>query len=126
MPLYVHGNAAFVEQAAPVLQALAKISDVKIFADEAAFAEATKTAPVVVLGAAHIALHVEIDLAAERERLGKEVARLQGEIAKANAKLGNDSFVARAPAAVVEQEKQRLADFSSTLSKVSEQLARLG
>ncbi len=126
VPLYAQGDAAFIEAAAPVLKALAKLSDVKVFADATAFADATKVAPVSVLGEAHLALHVEIDVAAERERLGKEVKRLEGEIAKANAKLGNESFVARAPAAVVEQEKQRLADFGATLAKLRDQLARLG
>jgi valyl-tRNA synthetase len=126
VPLYAQGDAAFIEAAAPLLKALAKLSDVKVFAEGPAFAEATKMAPVSVLGEAHLALHVEIDVAAERERLGKEVKRLEGEITKANAKLGNESFVARAPAAVVEQEKQRLADFGATLGKLRDQLARLG
>ncbi|MFN3298290.1 valine--tRNA ligase [Caldimonas sp.] len=126
VPLYALGDAAFIEAAAPLLKALAKLSDVKLFTDTAAFAEATKLAPVSVLGEAHLALHVEIDVAAERERLGKEVKRLEAEIAKASAKLGNESFVARAPAAVVEQERQRLADFGSTLAKLREQIARLG
>ena len=64
--------------------------------------------------------------AAERERLSKEMAKLEAEINKAQAKLSNESFVARAPAAVVEQEKERVAGFSATLSKMKEQFAKLG
>ncbi len=62
---------------------------------------------------------------AASERLAREIARLEGEIAKANASLANESFVARAPAAVVEQERQRLASIGATLGKVREQAARL-
>ena len=47
------------------------------------------------------------------------------EIAKANGKLSNESFVARAPEAVVAQEKERVTNFSATLEKVKEQLAKL-
>jgi valyl-tRNA synthetase len=82
-------------------------------------------APVQVVGEARLMLHVEIDVAAEQARLDKEIARLEGEIAKANGKLSNASFVERAPAAVVEQEKARLAQFGETLSKVREQRAKL-
>jgi len=69
---------------------------------------------------------VEIDVAAERERLGKEIARLEGEIAKAEGKLGNASFVDRAPAAVVQQERDRLAGFKATVEKLKPQLVKLG
>ena len=126
VPLRAIGDNAFLREAAPLLAALAKLSEVQVFDDEAAFAQATRTAPVVVRGASRLALHVEIDVAAERERLGKEIARLEGEIGKATAKLANESFVARAPAAVVAQERQRIADFTATRDRLRDQLARLG
>jgi len=125
VPLYAIGDAAFVNDAAPLLKALAKLSDVQVFDDDAAFAKATSLAPVVVHGQTRLALHVEVDVGAERERLGKEITRLQGEIAKAHAKLGNESFVARAPAAVVAQEKQRVAEFTATLARLQDQAGRL-
>ena len=124
VPLLTAGDAQFVEQAAPLLQALAKLSEVRML-DDAAFAQATRSASVAVQGDARLALHVEVDVAAEVERLGKEAARLEGELAKATAKLSNESFVARAPAAVVEQERARIADFSATLERVREQLQRM-
>ncbi|WP_338440142.1 class I tRNA ligase family protein, partial [uncultured Aquabacterium sp.] len=124
MPLLTTGDADFIRQAAPILQALGKLSEVQLL-DDAAFAAATQMAPVAVHGEARLALRVEIDVEAEKARLGKEVARLQGEIAKAQAKLGNESFVARAPAAVVEQEKARVADFAATLERLQGQLQRL-
>jgi valyl-tRNA synthetase len=66
-----------------------------------------------------------IDLGAERQRLAKEIARLEGEIRKCEGKLGNANFVANAPPAVVEQEQQRIAEFSTTLSSLREQQERL-
>jgi valyl-tRNA synthetase len=124
VPLLAHSDS-FVAEAAPLLQALGKLSEVRLIEDEAAFSAATQAAPVSVVGAARVALHVEIDMAAERERLGKEVARLEGEIAKAQTKLGNESFVARAPAAVVAQERERLQGFQQSLERLREQLSRL-
>jgi valyl-tRNA synthetase len=125
VPLLVHGNAGFVESAAPVLKALARLSEVRLIADEAAFAAATAAAPVAVQGDMRLALHIEIDVAAELARLGKEITRLEGEIVKADAKLGNESFVARAPAAVVQQEQARLAGFRQALDRLRDQRDRL-
>ena len=56
----------------------------------------------------------------------RAIARIEGEVTKAHAKLGNEAFVAKAPAAVIDQEKKRLADFGALLSRLQEQLARLG
>ncbi|HRN77068.1 valine--tRNA ligase [Ottowia sp.] len=126
LPLYVTGDAQFVRTMAPALQALAKLSEVRLFETESQWAEAAGATPVAVVGDARLALFMEIDVAAEKARLGKEVKRLEGEIAKAQGKLGNQAFIAKAPPAVIEQEQQRLADFSGTLAKIREQLARLG
>jgi valyl-tRNA synthetase len=114
-----------MREAAPLLRALAKVSEVEVIAEEADFVRRTRLAPVAVQGEARLALHVEVDVDAERERLGKEAARLAGEIAKAEARLANESFVARAKPAVVAQERQRLADFAETLAKVQAQLQQL-
>jgi valyl-tRNA synthetase len=125
LPLYVLGDTAFMQTAGPVLQALAKLSEVRVFEDEAAWAAAAQAAPVAVVGEARMCLFMEIDVAAEKTRLGKEAARIEGEITKATAKLSNEAFVAKAPPAVIDQEKKRVADFSATLIKVREQLQRL-
>jgi valyl-tRNA synthetase len=125
VPLVAMGDAVFIERAAPLLRALARVSEVRVAESEAAFADATRLAPVAMVGTSRIALQVEIDVAAERERLGKEMQRVAAEVDKANTKLGNPSFVDRAPAAVVAQERQRLADFSATVEKLREQIARL-
>jgi valyl-tRNA synthetase len=66
-----------------------------------------------------------IDTAAETARLTKEVNKLQIEINKCEAKLCNPGFVDKAPAAVVEQEKQRLAEFKSAIKQFQEQLHTL-
>jgi valyl-tRNA synthetase len=125
VPLYAIGDAAFLDEGAPLLKALAKLSEVKRFGDEAAFVDATRTTPVAVVGDTRVALHVEIDVAAETARLQKEIARLEGEIAKARAQLSNEKFVARAPAAVVEEMRQRVADFTQTLRRLQDQANRL-
>ena len=125
VPLVVIGESDWVRAATPLLKSLARLSEVSVFEDDAAFADATRDSPVAVVGATRLALQVRIDRAAELTRLAKEIERLDGEIAKANAKLGNERFVARAPAAVVDQEKRRVAEFTATSSRLRDQRARL-
>ena len=125
VPLLATGDEERLKSFAPYVQALARLSEVKIISDESALDAEASGAPVAIVGTSKLVLKVEIDVAAERERLTKEVDRLTQEIAKARVKLENESFVARAPAAVVEQERKRLAEFESTADKLKAQLSRL-
>jgi valyl-tRNA synthetase len=124
VPLALSPAGSRAELLAPYLAALGRLSAVKPVADLAQLADGT-AAPVAVAGDFRLMLQVEVDIAAERGRLQKEVARLEGEIAKARGKLAQPSFVERAPAAIVAQERERLAGFGDTLAKVREQLAQL-
>ena len=73
----------------------------------------------------HIPLAGLIDLSAEKTRIDKEIKRVQGEIGKCQGKLSSDTFVANAPAVVVEQERQRLVDWNQQLAALLEQQTRL-
>ncbi len=119
-PLYVTGDGALLAELAPYLVALGKVEKVDVVSELPA-----TDAPVEIVGDFRLMLHVEIDKAAERVRIDREITRLEGEVAKAHAKLGNESFVGRAPAAVVAQERERLATFTATLEKLREQGRRL-
>ena len=121
VPLVIEGDAAAINALAPYIAALGKLSDVSAVP---ALPEAD--APVALVGDMRMMLVVEIDKDAERARLAKEIARIQNEITKAQGKLANPSFVDRAPAAVVQQEQARLADFAAMLLKLEAQYARLG
>ncbi|MDZ4201237.1 MAG: valine--tRNA ligase [Gallionella sp.] len=121
VPLIAAGDATVLNALAPYISSLAKLSEIQVVAELP-----EGDAPVSIVGNVKLMLKVEIDVAAERERLDKEIARLSNEIVKAEAKLSNDSFVARAPAAVVEQEKKRLDEFGTTLAQLQAQRKKLG
>jgi valyl-tRNA synthetase len=120
VPLVAAGDSTILAGFAPYLQVLAKLSDVSIL-DNLPDTDAA----VSIVGNFKLMLRVAIDIAAECERLDKEIARLSQEIDKAKSKLANTNFVARAPAAVVTQEKKRLEDFGAMLAQVQTQRAKL-
>ena len=120
VPLIARGDVETLSRNRDSLKALARLSDVEIVDQLPQLG-----APVQIVGTTELMLHVEIDIEAERARLGKEIQRLEGEIAKAQGKLSNESVVQRAPAKVVEQEKERVANFGETLARVREQLDKL-
>ncbi len=121
VPLVGAGETAAMAAYAPYLAALAKLSEVS-----AVESLPDGEAPVQIVGDFRLMLKIEIDIAAEKERLGKEFTRVEGEIAKAEKKLATESFVARAPEAVVAQERERLASFNALREKLASQLSRLG
>ncbi len=125
MPLYAWDESGFTFENAATLKTLGKLSEVKVFASKQAWQDATEGMPASLVGGSSFCLYVEIDVAAEKVRLGKEATRLEGELLKVNAKLANQAFVSKVPPAVLAQEQKRLQDFTTTLEKIREQLARL-
>ena len=120
VPLFITGDASVIAPQLPYLTALAKISDAQLVA-----LLPDANAPVALTSTAKWMLDIKIDVAAESARLSKEIVRLENEVGKAHAKLGNASFVERAPAAVVDQEKKRLAEFEVTVAQLKIQLQKL-
>jgi valyl-tRNA synthetase len=122
VPAVVAGDADAARAFGPYLASLAKLSEVSAAGETLP----DSGAPVAIIGGFRLMLKIEVDAAAERDRLDKEITRTKGEIAKAQGKLSNPSFVERAPAEVVAQERSRLAVFQGTLEKLAAQRARLG
>ncbi|MHC8943082.1 valine--tRNA ligase [Advenella incenata] len=120
VPLFAEGDAQMLNRNTPYLMALAKLSEVQVVD-----LLPDLGAPVQILDNTRLMLNVQIDKEAELARLAKEAQRLEGEIAKAQGKLSNEGFVARAPGHVIEQEKERLAQFTERLEGIRGQQARL-
>ncbi|GLK80634.1 valine--tRNA ligase [Methylopila turkensis] len=126
LPLVVVGGddetRARAERAAPTLARIARVSGVS-FADEA-----PKAAIQLIVRGCVVAVPLEgvVDIAAEKDRLAKERAKTQGEIKRIDGKLGNESFVARAPEEVVEAEREKRADYVARLGKIEAALRQLG
>ncbi|MFA5662481.1 valine--tRNA ligase [Castellaniella sp.] len=120
VPLLVQGAGPEFDELSDGLMALARLDSARAVA-----ALPDQGAPVQVVGTIRLMLDIQIDLDAERTRLDKEIERLRSEQARATGKLANPKFVERAPATVVDQERQRLADFGATLEAVQAQRQRL-
>ena len=117
------GDRARVAKFAPQIAFLARTEApqwVEAGADEPAAAAAVVGSLRVLIPLAGL-----IDLAAEKARLAKEIGRIEVEIKKCEGKLGNANFVANAPAEVVAQERQRIADWNTTLAALREQAGKL-
>ena len=112
------------EEEAAVLRILLNAERLDLAADYQP-AKGTPTA-LTPLGELYLPLEGLIDLDAERERLGKEIARVEAELVTVRKKLANENFVANAPVAVVEEHRQREKDFAERLAQLQEMLRSLG
>ena len=74
----------------------------------------------------YIPLEELVDVAKELERMEKEKANVEAEIERANAKLSNEGFVAKAPAKVIDEVRQNLEKHRAMLEKLGERIAGLG
>jgi valyl-tRNA synthetase len=115
------GIAERARRWAEFVKRLARVSEIS-------FAEAAPRGAVqlVVRGdVAALPLKGIIDLAAERARLTKEMAKCDADIARVDGKLGNSNFVARAPEEVVEEEKEKREEAQLRKAKLADALQRL-
>ncbi len=117
------GDRERMQRFASQVRFLNKVERIEFLGDGA---EAPAAATAVV-GDLKLLVPLEglVDLDAERTRLDKELKRVAGEIAKCEAKLGNATFVQNAPAAVVDQERHRLADWTAQHQALQSQRAKL-
>jgi valyl-tRNA synthetase len=112
-----------VEQHATVLKKLAGLEHIELVAP----GNAVKGAATALLGGMRILVPLAglIDVAGERERLGKQLARTRDDLVKAGRKLENQNFVANAPEEVVAKERARVTEFEQRAQQLEQQIARL-
>ena len=126
LPIVVVGatdeTRARTARAAPTLARIARVPDVS-FADAA-----PKGAIQLLVRGEVIAVPLEgvVDIAAEKDRLGKEKIKALAEIKRIDGKLANESFIVRAPEEIVEAEREKRAGYVARLAKIEAALAQLG
>ncbi|MEY2542277.1 MAG: valyl-tRNA synthetase, partial [Verrucomicrobiota bacterium] len=111
----LRSGADEIENELPTVARLLNADEVKL--DREYKASAGMPMAVTSLGEIFVVIG-DTDKVGERERLEKEIARIEGELRTVEGKLKNQSFVDRAPAAVVEEHRQRKRDFSEQLTKL--------
>ncbi|ENM3878388.1 valine--tRNA ligase [Vibrio cholerae] len=116
-------DAARIEANKPVLVSLAKLESIRVLADGGA----TPACATALVGKSELMIPMAglIDKDAELDRLAKEIAKTQGEIARIEGKLGNEGFVAKAPEAVITKEREKLAGYQEALVKLEQQKATI-
>jgi valyl-tRNA synthetase len=121
VPLYLADAPTFLAAHFGSISALARLSELKVVKELPKL-----DAPVAITPAGKLMLHIEIDRAAERTRLTREIEKVESDLEKQRAKLGNPSFAEKAPPAVVEQARKLLADTEARHADLRGQLGKLG
>ena len=108
---------------APLLERVGRVESVTLLAA----GEEPPAAATALLDETRLLVPMKglIDVDAERKRLGKQLQKIQADLDRSRAKLGNPNFVNNAPADVVTQEKQRAADFERQIGQLGEQVEKL-
>ena len=123
MTLRVKGARPWLPDETKVLAILVGCEAIAI--DEAYDPPKGTPAALTPVGEFYMPMEGLIDVEAEKARLSKEITKIQTEKKKSEGKLGNASFVDRAPVEVVEQEKERLEEWKAKLTQLQEMLAAL-
>ncbi|MBQ8207134.1 MAG: valine--tRNA ligase [Clostridia bacterium] len=118
---------SFNENTAVFFSRLASASEVEIAEGFDSSVISADDAVQIVTDAASIFLPLSdiIDVEKEKEKLAVELKKTEGEIARLEGKLSNAGFVAKAPAAVVEGEKEKLAKYKEKLEGIKQAIAKL-
>lgn len=103
---------------------MASAGDFIVQADKSGIAD-DAVSVVVPDATVYVPLEELIDFEQEKERLTKEETRLNKEIARSNGMLNNEKFVSKAPAAKVQEEREKLEKYEQMLAQVKERLAGL-
>jgi valyl-tRNA synthetase len=120
--LYVKAGPDYPERMEAVVQHLAFLGEVRKTEDKVPGSFGF----VVGTTGFYIPFHADIDVEAERAKLGKDIAHLEGFIRGVEGKLANAQFVANAPAAVVDLERRKAADAAAKLDVLRAKLAEWG
>jgi valyl-tRNA synthetase len=111
-------DASFIQGMQPVISQLARVRNMTVGLD---VQPPKASASGVVKGyELFVPLEGVVDFQAELERLGKQVAKLEKDVKSVQAKLNNDNFVSRAPAEVVDKERNRLQDMLESMATLTE------
>ncbi|MEI6872854.1 MAG: class I tRNA ligase family protein, partial [Verrucomicrobiota bacterium] len=124
VPFVLKGDAALSAHDVEVIRILLNAESLEVAAHGWEPAKGTPSS-LTPLGHLYLPLIGLVDIAAERERLGKEIVKIEQELVKVRAKLSSETFVSGAPAAVVAEHRQRESDWQEKLTEIKRIVAAM-